>query len=313
MTGAVRVRDYDHERDEAAVLALLAASLGWADGDPFFTRLFRWKHRQGPWGPSPAWVATDGGTVVGYRAFMPWRFRTANGDVPAVRAVDTATAAGHRGRGIFTMLTMHGLAALEARGTQLVFNTPNDQSRPGYLKMGWQVVGRLQARMRPGRPTGVPRLLRARTDAELRSVPTAGALAASAALEDCTPPAPPPSSVLKTDRTPAYLQWRYGGQLLHYRAVVGDQGVAFFRLRRRGGALEAVLGDVLAPRRQVRRRLVREVARRSGADYLLALGSARDAPSTAAVPRTGPTLTWRPLCRTVPPTFALSMGDVELF
>ena len=32
-----------------------------------------------------------------------------------------------------------------------MFNTPNDQSRPGYLKMGWQVVGRVPIGVRPAR------------------------------------------------------------------------------------------------------------------------------------------------------------------
>ena len=46
---------------------------------------------------------------------------------------------------MFTKLTMHGLAAMQADGVDFVFNTPNSQSRPGYLKMGWREVGRLPA------------------------------------------------------------------------------------------------------------------------------------------------------------------------
>ena len=45
------------------------------------------------------------------------------------------------GRGVFRALTMHALDELHARGVSFVFNTPNDQSRPGYMNMGWRPVG----------------------------------------------------------------------------------------------------------------------------------------------------------------------------
>jgi hypothetical protein len=34
---------------------------------------------------------------------------------------------------------------------QLIFNTPNEKSRPGYLKMGWKEVGRISPWVRPMR------------------------------------------------------------------------------------------------------------------------------------------------------------------
>ncbi len=66
----------------------------------------------------------------------------------AVRAVDTATDPDYQGQGLFTALTMHGLDEVRADGVDFVFNTPNDQSRPGYLKMGWQTVGELPVAVR---------------------------------------------------------------------------------------------------------------------------------------------------------------------
>ena len=69
----------------------------------------------------------------------------------AVRAVDTATDPDYQGRGLFTRLTLQAIDELRAEGVDFVFNTPNDQSRPGYLKMGWQVVGTLPTHVRPTR------------------------------------------------------------------------------------------------------------------------------------------------------------------
>ncbi len=60
--------------------------------------------------------------------------------VRAVRAVDTATHPDHQGRGIFSTLTPTRSRRCGSRA-DLVFNTPNEKSLPGYLKMGWQIVG----------------------------------------------------------------------------------------------------------------------------------------------------------------------------
>ena len=139
--------------DRDAIITLLQRSLG-SDGDPRYPELFAWKHDTNRFGPSPMWVATDGGRVVAFRALMRWEFVRGGKVLRAVRAVDTATDPDYQGRGLFRALTMHGLESVRAEGVDFVFNTPNDQSRPGYLKMGWREVGRLPAAVRFTGPTG---------------------------------------------------------------------------------------------------------------------------------------------------------------
>jgi GNAT superfamily N-acetyltransferase len=68
--------------------------------------------------------------------------------INAVRAVDTATHPDWQGRGIFSRLTLGALDDLRDDGVDCVFNTPNDKSRPGYLKMGWQQVGKVPVSVR---------------------------------------------------------------------------------------------------------------------------------------------------------------------
>ena len=143
--------------DREAIVALLGASLGWGDDDRY-RALYAWKHETNPFGPSPAWVVDDGGDVVAVRLFMRWEFCRGGRRLRAVRAVDTATHPSHQGKGLFTALTLHALEACRADGVDFVFNTPNEQSRPGYLKMGWREVGRLPAAMRAdARPATWPR------------------------------------------------------------------------------------------------------------------------------------------------------------
>jgi GNAT superfamily N-acetyltransferase len=314
--------------DRRAVLELLEPTLGWSSDDGFHA-FYSWKHDENPLGPSPSWVAVDDGEVVGLRVFLRWEHVAPGGEVlRTVRAVDTATRPSHQGRGIFRRLTLHALDDLRADGVAFVFNTPNDSSRPGYLKMGWTQVGHLTASVRLTSPMSLWPVARARVPADIWSVPsTAGRPAtevlASPGLAELLGSVAPPDG-LSTHRTPAFLRWRYGFGALAYRAMtLGDDvrdGVAIFRVRRRGPALECALCDVLAPAGEpgARRALVRSMARASGADYVIRLGGpavGRD--GFARTPQRGPILTWRPLQAGTAggrvDDWALALGDIELF
>jgi GNAT superfamily N-acetyltransferase len=316
------------DEDEPVMAELVRGAMGWPADAPLAEYL-RWKHHQNPFGRSPAWVAVDDGAIVGLRTLLRWEFEVPTGPpLRAVRAVDTATAASHRGQGVFTRLTLHGVEACRADGCDLVFNTPNDKSRPGYLKMGWRVVGRLPVAFRPCRASGLPALARAGVPAERFSTPTTAGEAASDALGDATAldellDAQPPPSGVRTRRSVAYLRWRYDGfSPLHYRVIVAPGGVrrglAVFRLRQRGRALEAAVVEVLAVDGPTRRALLRDLVRACGADYALLIAAPASVVGAgfAPLPRRGPILTCRPLQGDGPSTvggWGLSLGDVELF
>lgn len=310
------------------MLRLLSASLGWVP-DEQFDRFFAWKHEQSPFGRSPAWLALDGEQVIGFRTFVRWEFDHPDGRVRSgARAVDTATLPGYQGRGIFRRLTLHAVDEMRAGGVDFIFNTPNEQSRPGYLKMGWAEVGRLSTAVRPTSPAGLARMLRSRVPADRWSAAsTSGVPAAEVfgtpAIGGLLRSLPGPSG-LRTRRSLDYLRWRYGFDPLGYRVLsLADdpgQGVAIFRLRPRGRALEAALCDVLVPDGDTRATLAleRAVARRSGADYVIRLGGEMvDRAGYVRLPGQGPVLTWRPVAGGAAGAqigdWDLRLGDIELF
>jgi GNAT superfamily N-acetyltransferase len=310
--------------DRRDILALLSRTLGW-DDDARHEKLFAWKHDENVFGPSPAWVAWDGDRLAGFRAFLRWEFEADGTTVYAVRAVDTATDPEYRRRGVFRRLTLHALDELRGDRAAYVFNTPNAQSRPGYLQMGWQIAGRVPLAARPTSLPGIGRMVSARRPAALWSADDGGGEPAVAVLEDGAPiselfGSQPHVDAPITRRSVEYLRWRYGFPPLDYRSVVmhGDaaRGVAFFRVRRRGAAREVALCDVLVPQgdRGLGRRLVHEVTRAADADYLVRVADNRD--GCVPLPRQGPILTWRPLrspSRQGHGVRNLTLGDVELF
>jgi len=315
------------ERDLSGILELARRALGWVDDDESF---LRWKHLENPFGVSPMWVALDGPRVVGFRTFLRWEFVTLGGNiVRGARAVDTATDPDYQGRGIFTRLTLEAVEQLPDDGVTLIFNTPNEKSLPGYLKMGWHEVGRLPVAVMPTSVRFPFVVATARRPAERAPLPSAAGVAPAEVFTDdaglhALLDAQPPAAGLMTRRTPEFLAWRYGLGALGYRVVLRDAstpaaGVAVFRRRRRGRAVEAVLCDVVAPdgRERVARDLARSVAREAKADYLIRLDAHRlTRDPFVRLPGVGPVLTCRPLDGMPMPNlheWALNMGDVELF
>jgi GNAT superfamily N-acetyltransferase len=335
----VSVRPFTVE-DLPRVLDLLDASLGGGPGGRRPPELFRWKHLEGPFGPSFMLVAEHGDRLVGLRAFMRWRFAAHGRTVRAARAVDTATHPDYQGMGIFKRLT---LELLDAVGDEvdLVFNTPNAKSGPGYLKMGWREVGRVPVAVRVRRPLrllGRGRGLLPRRAGRAAVAPPVAAEPAAAVLEHGEQVAallgrePASPSRLATPRDLDYLRWRYGAApLLGYRAVAERHdgelaGLAVFRVRPRGRLWESTVVEVLAggdPR--VAGRLLRRVAAAAPVDHLT-LHAPAGSPLSRPAARSGflPTpagirLVANPRRADLRPdptdldAWALSLGDLEVF
>jgi GNAT superfamily N-acetyltransferase len=327
--------------DLPEVMDLLLASLGSAPGEVDRRALFEWKHLGNPFGRSLALVAEIDGRLVGLRAFMRWRFAGQDGEeVSAVRAVDTATSPEVRRRGIFSRLTREALEACRDEGVAFVFNTPNAQSLPGYLKMGWREVARwpvLVKIRRPGRLLGA--LLRRNLHAGAAVPPPAdsrlepaGEVLFRPEVERLVAGAVRPPGLLSTPRTPLFMKWRYGSGPLPYHALLeGDppDALAVVRLRSRGRLREAVVCEALsAPGgRSGLERLLRALPRACGVDHAVAhFGPGWPASEAAAaagfrrVPRAGITFTARPVAEGPagaraldPSSWSLTLCELEVF
>lgn len=133
--------------DIPGIIALLKISLG-ESLMPKTEAFWRWKHIQNPFGESMVLLAEENGQIIGVRAFMNWEWNFGGKIYKAVRAVDTATHPDHQGKGIFKKLTLAGLEIVKSLGTVFVYNTPNQKSKPGYLKMGWREQGRMSLKIK---------------------------------------------------------------------------------------------------------------------------------------------------------------------
>jgi GNAT superfamily N-acetyltransferase len=339
--------------DESGVLDLLKLSLGESPVLQRTPDLWRWKHLNNHFGPSYVRVAcNEDGLLAGMRAFMQWEFQIEGRPIRAVRAVDTATHPDYRRLGIFATLTRQVVEEAREGGIDLIFNTPNRYSLPGYLKLGWHLVASVQPMVKvlnyprfvfglarhglrlPVQPTGPGQMEFFKEE----PTPVATLLERQDAVQQLLigqgDSAPGPARGIGTRRSWDYLRWRYAGHpTIPYWAVMiedgsGLLGCAIYRTNVRFGLREVVLCELLlSPTGQgVGRELLGRLRAAVNADYLIghfSHGSSQHRllreGGFRVISRRGIDFAVRPLARDLPrdplrfDNWSLTMGDLELF
>jgi len=266
------------------------AALTGAFGPGFDETWFKWKHRQSPSGESPSWVAIDEAGVLGVRLLLPWTFQDGTTIVKALRPCDTVTLPRARRRGVFQALTDEATRSVTG-SADLLFNTPNEKSRPGYFKMGFQVWTTVHQRVGPVLRSGA-------------SLVT-GASALPPFIE---------RTGLATRSDPASLTWRYLSiphrtyEIAALREADSPTG-AIYRLRHWRGMRLLVMSELWGSR-SARRTLLRAIARKEHSSLVRAADDQRGA-SLFGLAGSSTLVTHKPLGTGSfsPPT--LSIGDIE--
>lgn len=279
--------------DEGAVLDLLRLSLGESAILQRSSPLWLWKHISNPFGPSFVRVACDeDDQLIGMRAFMRWEFMIGDRLVKAVRAVDTATHPDYRRMGIFSALTKQVVGDAQGDGVDFIYNTPNQEVLPGYLKLGWRHVNKIQPLVKVlNYPVFAMGLLRSRLSrashphlsAEFfreeplsvatfleRKQATETLIEQDAQLWDA-------QGRIRTRRSWEYIHWRYASHpTIPYFSVFlehsGDlQGCIIFRTKTRYGLKEIVLCEMFLaePNWELGIALLEQLRAGVRADYLI--------------------------------------------
>ncbi|MCY2685928.1 GNAT family N-acetyltransferase [Salinimicrobium sp. TH3] len=133
----MEIRELDYEKDIDGSVKLFNRSFA----NKITNDYFQWKHQENPFGQSLGLVAIEKNKIVGLRMFMKWKFSRGQNFIRAVRPVDTCTDPSYRRQGLFTRLNAYGLKRTKDE-RDLIFNTPNQNSIQGNLKMGWKKLER---------------------------------------------------------------------------------------------------------------------------------------------------------------------------
>ena len=206
------------EQDIPEILEVLKASLGETSSKKT-EAVWRYKHVENPFGKSLVLVAVENDSIIGVRALMRWEWQLGKHVFSAFRAVDTATHPEHQGKGIFKKLTLRAIEIAKENNDTFIFNTPNTQSLPGYLKMGWKEVAKLKIRVKPANPlnwfdnkTGKSCIVNNTCFEEQLANLVSGYNTSKAGENKCF-----------TLKSPEYLLWRYENNPLQNYEVNADQ------------------------------------------------------------------------------------------
>lgn len=227
-------------KDKPAIIDLLKKSLGEST-IPKSEALWSWKHEQNPFGSSYVLLAEENETLVGLRAFMKWEWIWNGQTYRSIRAVDTATHPDYQGKGIFKKLTLRQIEDCKQQGIAFVFNTPNTQSKPGYLKMGWVEQGKLPLKFKLLRPLSLAyyKLMKNRKPSanESHSLPPQ---AWPFDTIDLLKNESAKTNLISTRITSSYISWRYENNPLFRYSYITDNSnyLVIFRIKEHSFARE---------------------------------------------------------------------------
>lgn len=224
------------EEDLPAIIELLKASLG-ESLIPKSMELWKWKHITNPHGISPVLVAEEKGEIIGVRAFMKWNWSYKGDIIKSVRAVDTATHPNHQGKGIFKKLTLAGVENVKSEGVGFIFNTPNESSKPGYLKMGWVEKGRMPLKLKVN-----PLAFKSFNEPDFTALNWNDLISTLPKFKNPIDS----DNQLQTLLSAEYIKWRYkDNPLFNYEFITDYQTyVLFYRIKKHSFGLEMRIVDV---------------------------------------------------------------------
>ncbi|WP_139123445.1 GNAT family N-acetyltransferase [Aliivibrio fischeri] len=230
--------DWDNEELVTSISKLLNDSFETINSPLFSNQFLKWKHNDNPFGKSISYVAIDEfSELIGFRSFLSWRFVDKNRSYDAYQPVDTATSPKARGKGVFSLLTKEALNKVDGK---LVFNRPNKNSFPGYIKMGWKHVGYIRFGI-------IPRIMLSSKYQYSGDFVDKNTFIRSENIK-CN------KIELRTDRTIDYLIWRYVSiPNIKYKIFNIDDGISIiYKINRRNKFKELVICDFIGDANSIR-------------------------------------------------------------
>lgn len=124
-------------KDENTMIQSLSLLREVFNNEQFTIDWWKWKYLNSPFGEALGWSIVDRRIrkIVALRIVWRWKLKKGAKTIDAFQMVDTATSSSCRGMGFFKILT---LEALKTIGNCVIFNFPNSNSAPLYIKLGWK-------------------------------------------------------------------------------------------------------------------------------------------------------------------------------
>jgi len=136
----MEIRMFDERQDVDDFLDLFEISFGKPMSKDYFT----WKYVENPFriDEVPIIVAENNHRLIGARPFVATRMLIAGKIMNALQPCNTMVHPEFRGKGVFPQMNEFAIKEFQGTDYKIFYNFPNKNSFRGYLKCGWQAIGR---------------------------------------------------------------------------------------------------------------------------------------------------------------------------
>jgi predicted N-acetyltransferase YhbS len=209
---------------------------------------WKWKYESSPYGQAIVHGIFENNRIVACGSLWPISIKHGNQSIKALEPCDTAVHPDFRRKGLFKLLNQTRMQAAIDTGATLIFNFPNSNSLPGYVRDGWFSIGRVPWFVRVMKPFSI--IMDHRRDGPVSKlgVPQEWMLDISKTVE-LDGQLEAIYSHLSLDRVPGYWQWRFNDHPTRQYGLVGGDGndFAVFTLSiMANGLKEMVIVDLVA-------------------------------------------------------------------
>ena len=264
------------DRDKPQILQLLHTvfdeqqHFDWKRDEKYL----QWKYDSNIFGKTHLHIAEYNGEIVSSCALWPWNFICRGEVVKAYQPCDTMVHPEYQGKGIFSKVNLNRISLAQDERTPFLFNFPNNNSLPGYLKLGWDYFINIEWLVKLLKPSNV--LINFRDKS--KSVPQKIDNDHKINIEDCNTIAEKYltyDGIIQTYRQKEFFRWRYEEHPFFKYGMVTAQksrksAGAIFMVNAKNKIREMIVVDVFGANQLTPElfRMITKTGKQYNADYV---------------------------------------------
>lgn len=215
-------------------------------GDDFWN----WKYLNSAFGEAVLHVIEQDSEILAFGTLWPFEFKYEGQLLKAFQPCDTIVSKKARGKGLFRKLNEARKEYARSVKADFLFNFPNQNSLPGYLKMGWSLVDKLTWQVKVLKPLQV--LKNSKSDAQSVRIEVQKKYALdSSQIQKALANNVESENLVELNATSSYYEYRYKNHPSRNYGLIeyvenGETAIAIFTLMQKENLKEMVVMEVIA-------------------------------------------------------------------
>jgi predicted N-acetyltransferase YhbS len=214
---------------------------------------WEWKYLNSNFGEAIIHVIENDNEILAFGTLWPFKFKFSGKTLNAFQPCDTIVKEKARGKGLFRKLNEARIEYAKRNNVDFLFNFPNGNSLQGYLKMGWELVDKLNWQVKILKPLQLLKNFKSNTQSVRISVLEKyifDLVKIQKSLENNFQS----KSLCSLNDSISYYRYRYENHpsrsygLIEYSSK-GETSVAIFTLTQKNELKEMILMEVIASKK----------------------------------------------------------------